>query len=268
MNLKRILTSIIGLPFIIVAFLFGNEYLIGGIILITSLICMYEYFSVIKKVCKPIQGIGYLSCILIIGATFLKQSLFFRTLPFFIPIILLLLFLKVILTNMETDFKDLAYTLLGIIYINYFLMFIELIRRLENGKILLMYLFIIAWATDVFAYIVGKHFGKKNFSKISPKKTLEGSVAGIIGAVIFTLIYTSIVSKFYNIEYSYITFAIIGGALSLISQIGDFAASIIKRFADTKDYGKLLPGHGGMLDRIDSVLFIAPFAYMIFITFI
>ena len=65
-------------------------------------------------------------------------------------------------------------------------------------------------------------------------------------------------------EYSYITFAILGMVLSIISQIGDFVASIIKRFVDTKDYGKLIPGHGGMLDRIDSLLFIAPFAYMIF----
>ncbi|MBP3832221.1 MAG: phosphatidate cytidylyltransferase, partial [Clostridia bacterium] len=67
-----------------------------------------------------------------------------------------------------------------------------------------------------------------------------------------------------QMEYSYITFAILGMVLSIVSQIGDFIASIIKRFVDTKDYGNLLPGHGGMLDRIDSLLFIAPFAYMIF----
>ena len=141
----------------IAIFILGNEYIIGGMVLIASIICMYEYFNAIKKVCKPIQEIGYLSCILIVGAIFLKQDLFFKFLPFFIPIVVLLLFLKVILTNMETDFKDVAYTLLGIIYINYFLMFIELIRRLENGKILLMYVFVIAWATDIFAYLIGKH---------------------------------------------------------------------------------------------------------------
>lgn len=268
MNLKRILTTLIGFPAITAIFILGNEYVIGGLILIASLICMYEYFGVVKKVCKPIQGIGYLSCILIIGAMFLKQDAFFKFLPFFIPTILLLLFLKVIFTNMETDFKDVAYTLLGIIYINYFLMFIELIRKLENGKILLIYIFVIAWMTDIFAYLIGKHFGKRYFSKISPKKTVEGSIAGIIGAVGFTVLFTFIVNKFFNVEYSYIRFAIIGAGLSIVSQIGDFAASIIKRFAETKDYGKLIPGHGGMLDRIDSVLFIAPFAYMIFTTLI
>ena len=113
-----------------------------------------------------------------------------------------------------------------------------------------------------------ENIGKRYFSKISPKKTVEGTTAGIIGAICFTLLFTLIVRKCYNIEYSYLIFAIIGAGISILSQIGDFAASIIKRFVGTKDYGNLIPGHGGMLDRIDSVLFIAPFAYLIFTTLI
>jgi len=264
MNLKRILTTVIGIPIVVIALLLGNEYIIGGIVLIASIICMYEYFNVIKKVCKPIKWVGYLSNIVIVGATFFSKEQLQSILMYFIPIVFLILFLQVIFTNMKTNFKDAAYTFLGIIYIPFFLMFIELIRKIENGKIMIGYLFIISWATDIFAYLIGKHFGKIKFSKISPNKTIEGSVAGIIGTVVFIFIYTFILNKYCNSEYSYIIFVIMGILLSIIGQIGDFVASIVKRFVDIKDYGNLLPGHGGMLDRIDSLIFIAPFAYMFF----
>ncbi len=264
MNLKRVLTKLIGLPIVIIVLMLGNEYVIGGIVLLASIICMYEYFKVIKKVCKPIQWIGYLSNVLIVIASFFSIEITKTLVIFSIPVFMLLLFLQVIITNMKITFKDVAYTLLSIVYIPFFLMFIELIRKMENGKILIGFIFAISWGTDIFAYLIGKHFGKHYFSKISPKKTIEGSTAGIIGAVAFVLIFTFIVNKFCNVEYSYIKLIIISALLSIISQIGDFAASIIKRLADTKDYGNLIPGHRRMLDRIDSLLFIAPFAYMIF----
>ena len=268
MNLKRILTTVIGIPIVIATLLLGNEYIIGGIVLIASIICMYEYFSVIKKVCKPIQWVGYLSNIIIVGATVFSKELIESILIYYIPIVFLVLFLQVIITNMKTNFKDVAYTFLGIMYIPFFLMFIELIRKMENGKIMIGYLFIISWATDIFAYLIGKHFGKIKFSKISPNKTVEGSISGIIGTAVFILIYTFIINKYCHTEYSYIIFTVMSILLSVVGQIGDFVASIVKRFVDIKDYGDLLPGHGGMLDRIDSVMFIAPFAYLLLTMFL
>ena len=131
-------------------------------------------------------------------------------------------------------------------------------------KTLLALCFLIAWATDIFAYLIGRFFGKHTFSKISPKKTVEGSIAGIIASIIISIIYIYIARKFWGIEYSYLLISIISIVLSIISQIGDFAASTIKRFVDIKDYGNIIPGHGGMLDRIDSLIFLTPFAYIIF----
>ena len=143
-------------------------------------------------------------------------------------------------------------------------MFLSLIDGRTNGKILLGYIFATAWGTDVFAYCIGHRFGKHFFSKISTKKTIEGCVAGILGALIIVLLYTLILNKVFFFKYSYFMLGIIAIVLSLIGQIGDFSASCIKRYVDIKDYSNLLPGHGGMLDRIDSVLFIAPFAYILF----
>ena len=265
MNLKRVLTTLIGLPVVGALLILGNTYVIDFFLLAVAIICMHEYFGVIEKVSHPIKWIGYLSTIIVAIPAFLSIEVLMKTIIFSIPIILLILFLKVIITNMETTFKDVAYTLVGIMYITIFFMFLELIRKLEHGKVLFAYTFVISWSTDIFAYIVGKHFGKHNFSKISPKKTTEGCVAGIIGAIIIGIVYMLISSKFWGLNVdSYLIVAIVTGILSVVSQIGDFVASSIKRFADIKDYGNLIPGHGGMLDRIDSLIFIAPFAYMFF----
>lgn len=264
MDLKRILTTVLGLPIVTIIFLFGDKFIIGGIVLIASIICMYEYFNIIKKVSKPVEWVGYLSNVFIIGATFLNWNLLTYMLIFSIPFLILLLFLQVIVTNMKTTFKDVSYTLIGIMYIPFFLMFMELIRCMENGKILIGYIFTISWSTDIFAYLIGKKWGTHKFSKISPKKSIEGSIAGIIGAIVISLIYTFVVNKYLKMGFSYQLVGIISGIISIISQVGDFVASAIKRFVDVKDYGNLLPGHGGLLDRIDSLLFITPFMYILF----
>ncbi len=177
---------------------------------------------------------------------------------------MLISFAQVIITNMKTNFKDVAYTVFGIMYVITFISFIALIRGLEDGRIIVWYAIIAAWGTDTFAYLIGKKFGIHKFSKVSPKKSIEGCIAGIVGAVVIVLIYTFAMNSLYNLGYSYIYIAIATVLLSIIGQIGDFAASSIKRYVDVKDYSNLIPGHGGMLDRIDSLMFLAPFAYVFF----
>ena len=106
--------------------------------------------------------------------------------------------------------------------------------------------------------------GKHKYTAVSPKKSIEGCIGGTLGAIILMLIYTYVVNKYFCMNYSYTFIAGIGIILSLVGQIGDLAASSIKRYVDIKDYSNLIPGHGGMLDRIDSLIFLAPFAYALF----
>lgn len=262
MDIKRILTAILGLPIVILIIVFGNEVLLNVIFTAIAIICMHEYLGVIEKVAHPIKWLSYLSTLSIALVSIISIEILMKFIVIAIPIILLILFLKVIVTDMKTDLKDVAYTFLGIFYITFFIMFLTLIRGYEHGKLYIGYTILVAWATDIFAYLIGKHFGKHKFSKVSPKKSIEGCVSGVLGAVICAIIYMVIMKNFVNIEVSYVFIAVMTLVLSLISQIGDFVASSIKRFADVKDYGNLLPGHGGMLDRIDSLIFIAPFVYM------
>ena len=144
-------------------------------------------------------------------------------------------------------------------------MFVPLIAGLEHGKILIWYVLTTSWGTDIFAYVVGRKIGKHKFSKISPKKSIEGCLAGIVGAVTLSLIYTFCINKFLAFLIApYLHIIFISVLLSIIGQCGDFAASSIKRFNKIKDFSNLIPGHGGLLDRIDSLIFIAPFAYILF----
>ena len=169
---------------------------------------------------------------------------------------------------MKITFKDVAFTLLGIIYVFSFLAFLAAIFGMEgtvSGKKLIWYVFFAAWGTDTLAYLVGVKFGKTKFSKVSPNKSIEGCVAGTLGAVVFCLLYTLFLNKVFDAGISYLIIGFASVILSIIGQIGDFSASVIKRYFEVKDFSNMFPGHGGMLDRIDSVMFIAPFAYMLFL---
>ena len=264
MDFKRITSGFIVGLVLIVILLIPYNIITGLLFTLIAIVGMHEYLGAISKVCKPVKWVAYLSCAVVSIPSFISNQELPKILMYSIPFVLLILFSQVIATDMKTTFKDMAYTLLGICYISTFLMFLTMIDKMQNGKILLGYIFIASWGTDVFAYCIGKRFGKHKFSKVSPKKSIEGCIAGTIGATILALIYTLILNKGFSFEYSYIIVGILGIVLSLIGQLGDFSASCIKRYVDIKDYSNLLPGHGGMLDRIDSVLFIAPFAYMLF----
>ncbi len=264
MDIKRITSSLLGFPLVVMIFLVGNKYVVDVLLAIVAILAIYEYFKAVSKVCKPVKWVGYLSCLSISFIHTIPVQYLNIVVTLSVPIILLILFLNVIASDMKINFKDITYTFLGIFYVVFFMMFIAFINGMKNGNILVWYAIIAAWGTDVFAYFIGRHFGKHKFSKVSPKKSIEGCVAGTISAVILMLIYTYFANTYWGVSYSYGYIIIIGIILSLVGQIGDFSASSIKRYVDIKDFSNLIPGHGGMLDRIDSLLFLAPFAYAFF----
>lgn len=220
-------------------------------------------FIVLKKKQNLFIGFGYLACGLISCIHLIPREYTLITIGIILPISILLLFAHVIFSNMKTTIKDVAITLFGICYIPLFIMYLPLLLGRENGRLFIWFPIIAAWGTDIFAYLIGKKFGKHKFSKISPNKSIEGCIGGTIGAVILTLIYAVIINLVLGLNINYLIIGIIAAILSVIGQIGDFSASSIKRYVGIKDFSNLLPGHGGMLDRIDSLIFIAPFAYLL-----
>lgn len=145
-------------------------------------------------------------------------------------------------------------------------------KNVVDGKYLYLLIFIGAWVCDTFAYFTGRFFGKhKLIPEISPKKTIEGSIGGIVFTMGAFAIYGLILQKGFsytlssNIALHYIILILLGLAVAIISQIGDLIASAIKRQYDIKDYGFIFPGHGGILDRFDSVMLVAPAMYLFFV---
>lgn len=263
MNLKRILTGLIGFPIVVAILMLGNKYIVDALFAIIILISMYEYTNTISNKYKPVKYIGYLLAILIAFIHIIPTEYIKTILIMIIPTIIAILFIKVIVSKMNTNFNDITVEFFGIIYIIGFTVFMPILYGMQNGKYLIMYVLLSAWGSDTFAYAFGRRFGKHKLSIISPKKSVEGSAAGVIGGAFICLLYTLLINRFAMLNISYTYIILVSIILSILSQIGDLAASSIKRYVEAKDFGNLLPGHGGMLDRIDSIIFIAPFAYFL-----
>ena len=264
MDIKRITSGLLGFPLVLLILIIGDKIIVDVALSIIALLAMNEYFNAVAKVSKPVRWLGYLSCLSIALVHIVPKEYLSTIVTLAVPTILLILFSQVIATEMKTTFKDIAYTFIGIFYVVFFMMFVAFINGMQDGNILIWYAIIAAWGTDIFAYFVGKAIGKHKFSKISPKKSIEGCIGGTLGAILLMILYTYVANTFWGMNYSYLFIAGIGLILSLIGQIGDFAASSIKRSVDIKDFSNLIPGHGGMLDRIDSLIFLASFAYALF----
>lgn len=154
----------------------------------------------------------------------------------------------------------------SLIYAPVMLSFVFLTRELEHGVYFVWAIFISSWISDTCAYLVGVLVGKHKLAPVlSPKKSIEGSVGGIAGSALVGFLFGVYIGKVFGIEGFAVTLAIVSAVGSVISQVGDLAASAIKRNHDIKDYGKLIPGHGGIMDRFDSVIFTAPITYFLII---
>lgn len=258
---KRLISTVIGIAVLILVMALRNVVVFNIALTIVAIIGIHEFYSAFKnKEIKPVAIIGYIATL---GLLFINQEYdkIKTILIMALPVILLLLFAKSVFSNMKTSFMDVLITLFGIIYIPFFLMFLTLTRQMDYGEYYVWLILGGAWVTDSFAYLIGSKIGKHKFSKISPNKSIEGAIAGIISCAIFYGIYTYYLNKA-GLNLNYVEMIIVGTVISIISQIGDLAASEIKRFCGIKDFGKIMPGHGGILDRFDSIIMISPFVYM------
>ena len=156
------------------------------------------------------------------------------------------------------QFGDVAAVFISVTYVTVSFTSMALTRYMPNGVYVFGLVFIAAWMCDIFAYFTGRLFGKHKLAPhLSPKKTVEGSIGGILFAILGCMLYGLIVSKSTQLNANYLVLALLGLVLSIISQIGDLWASLIKREHGIKDYSRMLPGHGGVMDRFDSILAIS-----------
>ncbi|SNR89116.1 phosphatidate cytidylyltransferase [Anaerovirgula multivorans] len=257
--LKRIISGFIGIPFLVIILLKGGIYLYLATMLV-ALIGLNEFYHAMKhKNYEPMSLIGYGLSIILLTMFYLSFDVIY-----FLAIIVLtiIIFSGLQLYNFKYNVVDGSLTLYGLLYVTTFLGHIILTDKLANNEMIWL-IFIIAWSTDTFAYFGGYFFGKRKLCpKVSPKKTVEGAIAGVLGCMFSCGIFAYV----FFIEYM-VMIIILGMIGSILSQLGDLTASQIKRYVGIKDFGNLIPGHGGILDRFDSILFTAPIVYYFFIIF-
>lgn len=255
---ERFLSSIILVIVALVTVIAGGPVL-AVLSLVISIIGLTELYKV-SSISNTVLGyVGYVGTVVYYALIYMDM----REYVFMMILILLVIFMAVYVVKFPTyHANQLMLAFFGFFYVAVMISFIYQTRMLEHGIFSVWLVFISSWICDTCAYCVGVLLGKRKMAPIlSPKKSVEGAIGGLVGAGIVGAIYGYCITVFVETAISPMIFAIICVLGGLISMIGDLAASGIKRDNNVKDYGKLIPGHGGILDRFDSVIFTAPIIY-------
>lgn len=266
----RLLSGIVLVALALFLMITGGDVLLGALLMV-SLIGMYELYRIFH-VEKSIAGMfGYVAAVIfflgIRQPSFFDAQTFdlagvFQGMAFVMGLLICLMFVYVF-TYPKYKTEQILAVFFGVFYVAVMLSGIYQTRMLDRGAYIVWLIFLCSWGCDTCAYCVGVLIGKHKMSpKLSPKKSIEGAVGGVVGSMLLTALYVWIFREPMRAETEEILlFSGICGVGALISMVGDLAASAIKRNYEIKDYGKLIPGHGGILDRFDSVIFTAPVIY-------
>lgn len=263
---RRLFTALIGIPITIYVINYG-EWLFAAAILILTLLAWHEFYVMLQnKNIRIFYNLGFLTNVLILGCAWLGNP---NEIIMILFLATLFILLKVVVSGNKFTIADAAFSLLGIMYIGISFSHLLLLRysdsslnivtswgALSGGTAYLWLAFIGTWANDTFAYFVGSRFGRhKLCPAISPAKTIEGALGGMLGSILVILA----LGELFKVSVG--QSLVMGILVGLAAPIGDLTESAIKRFANVKDSGRILPGHGGILDRFDSILFVVPVIY-------
>lgn len=253
---SRLITGLIMALFLIVVLL-ADSFVLQIVAFVAAVLVLFELYKatgILKK--GFLFVLGFLPAIML----FMKNASAMGMLTY---IYIVLLFAFMMINNKNVKLKDIATTFMLGFAIAFMIKHIIMVRQIEGtGKFLIWAVFVSACLSDTFAYACGRTFGKHKLAPvISPKKTVEGAVGALLGTMISMLVYGGILHLFCSCSVNFGLIALLGLVSSVFAQLGDLSASIIKRECQIKDFGSILPGHGGFFDRFDSILFVAPIIY-------
>ena len=257
--LIRLRSSIILMAVTIAGFYFGGLALFA-LLTFVSLVGIFELYKVCGIWGTPLAAAGFMGACLFLEAVWLGWD---SWLLFVLFLGFILILGTYVFTFPRYPFAAVAYSLFGVIYLPVMLSYLYRIREMEDGFALVWLVFLASWGCDTMAYCTGILIGKHKMTpELSPKKTWEGAVGGVLGSALLGFLYALILGDHLSFLGQPLLFTpLLCAAGSIVSQIGDLAASAIKRSFKVKDYGNLIPGHGGILDRFDSVIVTAPIIY-------
>ena len=273
---KRVITALWGIPLLIVAIWFDKPLpWFTVLIAICGMLAVFEFYRlVVASKVSPLTYFGLIWALLFILSR--NSDLLFLLEPHFdLNLLMPLLLTSAVLpsliwfllhTQKEKAFSNWAWTLAGILYVGWLLSYLVALRGLDDGRNWVFFALFTTFASDTAAFFTGKALGKHRLAPhISPGKTWEGVIGGILGAIIFSLFFMLPTPLSLHLNWGQAIF--LGSLVSIFGQLGDLVESLFKRNMGVKDSGRLLPGHGGALDRMDSIVFagIVVYYYVIWV---
>jgi phosphatidate cytidylyltransferase len=253
---QRILTAFIGLPIFLAAIWFGNPWFTIVIAIVAILASIEFYSATLKQIKHPIIYFGIIVIFLLTLSPYYAEFIS-RTIILTFVIVISLIWLLFI-REKDKAFLNWAYTLAGILYIGWMLSYWSDLRHFENGKELVLWSILIVMSNDTTAFFAGRAFGKHLMApSISPKKTWEGAASGLIISILVSVFLGILLP----LPLTYWQLILFGLGISILAQLGDLVESLLKRNTGVKDSSRLIPGHGGILDRLDSFIFIGAVLY-------
>jgi phosphatidate cytidylyltransferase len=253
------------IPPIVLLIAFLHSSVLHLMVLLATFLGLREYYNLVSPHSKWIErtvgiGLGLIFSLIISFGDMNEVS------PFLVIILLVLAVVSMTVSqDLSSTISKMGIALFGILFIGFLLAYVSLIRNLPNGRPWVLFLIITVWAGDISALLSGSFLGThKLYPKISPNKTFEGLGGAIVGSIVVALAFSWLFIP--NLKMGSCIFLAIG--LGISGQLGDFTESMLKRSAQVKDSGTLIPGHGGMLDRLDSFLFSAPFLHYALLYFL
>ncbi len=256
-HMKRVITAFIAIPFLFGIIMLAPSWVFTILILFVALASLNEFYAIMRlRVAERAVFFNYLLTATLF-CSFLAKGLFYIAIfPLFI--IFPITFFIFSYSKDHTKMGDIGQIIMGPFYICLPLAFLVIIARLPQGQMWIFFILAVTFAGDTASFYLGRRFGRHKLTQISPGKTWEGSLGGLIANTITAGIFGFLFFP----SLSIISIMVLAIAIGISGQFGDLAESMLKRISNIKDSGKILPGHGGILDRIDSLLFAIPVLYI------
>jgi phosphatidate cytidylyltransferase len=262
--MKRIITGAVLIPLVLLLIFKGQFWMVSLAVAVAACLATWEFLSLADATGARTPRVLVLACVALLFAAAFRRSDLIE--PAIGASALLIFIYCAFRSPLARVLPDTAYSVFALLYVGLSLTTLPLMWAEENGPSLLLFLFFVVWSGDIAALYIGRAYGRKKFApSISPNKTWEGAAGSVLGSILITLLLVYLAGVFGRRGSDFIAYPgsvfhwiFLAILLNVAAQIGDLVESAVKRGAGVKDSGTLLPGHGGMLDRIDALLLAAP----------